>query len=276
MPWDIKRIGSLLKSSADRPAGPLSRTAVAASAAAAASELDTYSGVNIPGQLWNVYKSKKNDTANEFNLEKKLTDLLQPSTSSTAVWLEKRREGQPSLLPAYLRLKQKPLNKNEWLVDAEKGELHNGARFPLFITTKNSSHRSATGFALRREKWRLEEAKWVNLGTGKTAVAAGASWWMSASSSSTPAWLEKRRADDLGADSVEATMNSLAKRACAAGVGGIVEVIANDRDHAAPTDEHRSPHQCGWGAQWWSWSDWDWSGAHTGIGKTTRVGGDKP
>ena len=129
MPWDIKRIGSLLKSSACRPAGPLSRTAVAASAAAAASELDTYSGVNVPGQLWNVYKSKNNETANEFNLEKKLTDLLQPSTSSTAVWLEKRREGQPPLLPAYLRLKQKPMNKQEWLVDAEKGELHNGAHF---------------------------------------------------------------------------------------------------------------------------------------------------
>jgi hypothetical protein len=110
MPWDNKRIGNLLKSSACRPAGPLSRTAVAASAAAAASELDTYSGVNVPGQLWNVYKSKKHEKANEFNLEKKLTDLLQPSTSRTAVWLEKRREGQPSLLPAYLRLKQKPLN----------------------------------------------------------------------------------------------------------------------------------------------------------------------
>ena len=62
MQWDIKRIGSLLKSSACRPAGPLSRTAVAASAAAAASELDTYPGVNVPGQLWNVLKSKKRNS----------------------------------------------------------------------------------------------------------------------------------------------------------------------------------------------------------------------
>ena len=146
-------------------------------------------------------------------------------------------------------------------MDVEKGEMHNGARFPLFITNKNSSHRSAKGFANQRENWPLEDAKWVNWGTSKTAVAAGASWWMNASSSSTPAWLEKRRADDLGADSREATMSSLAKKACAAGVGGLVEVTV-DRDHTAPTDEHRSPHQCGWGAQWWSRSDWNWRGSH--------------
>jgi hypothetical protein len=175
--------------------------------------------VNVPGQLWNIYKSKKNETANEFNLEKKLTDLLQPSTSSTAVWLEKRSEGQPPLLPAYLRLKQKPLNQQEWLVDVEKGEMHNGAHFPLFIIIKNSSHRSAKGFANRREKWPLEDAKWVDWGTSKTAVAAGASWWMNASSSSTPAWLEKRRADDLGADSVESHDEQSRKKSVRCGIG---------------------------------------------------------
>ena len=60
MPWDIDCIGGLLKAAACHPAGPQSRTAVAASAVAAASELDTYSGENVPGQRWNLYKSKNN------------------------------------------------------------------------------------------------------------------------------------------------------------------------------------------------------------------------
>ena len=266
MPWNIHSIGRLLKAAACQPAGPQSRAAVAASAVEAESELDTYSGENTPGQLWKCYKSKRNEKDNEFTLRQKLTGLLEPSPSMSA-------EGQPSLLPAYLRLRQKPLNKKEWPVNAETGELHKGAHFPLFITTKNSSSRSAKAFAERRAKWPLEEARWANWGIGKTAVAAGASWWMKASSSSTPAFLEPKGADDLGADSSEATMDSVALGACAAGVT-LTNVWLErtvDKYHAAPIDErprprprsrHRSPHQCDWDAQWWNRSDWNWRGSN--------------
>ena len=118
MPWDIDSIGDLLKAAACHPAGPQSRQTLSEKEKQY-KQLDTYSGTNVSGQLWNLYKSKNTKKANEFTLERKLTDLLEPSTSRTAV-----AAGQPrqlSLLPAYLRLRQKPLNNDEWLVDAETG-----------------------------------------------------------------------------------------------------------------------------------------------------------
>ena len=147
-----------------------------------------------------------------------------------------------------------------------ENELHNGAHFPLFLTTKNSSARSQSAQAKRREKWPLSQQSWAkaerpeswaNADTGqeawrKTAVAAGKTWWMTASSESKPAWLESKEADDLDDENVAATMSSLHLRAWSAG-DNLME-LACAKDHAAPKDEDVR--------KWWSSSDWDWSWSH--------------
>ena len=243
MPWDNNSIGDILKAAARLPQEPQSRQ----------KGLDTYSGKNVPGQIWSCYKSKKNEKLDDVTLEKKLHDLLAPSTSWARLDELTTAQKQVSLLPAYLCLRQNKLNKEEWLVDADTGELHNGAHFPLFMTTRNSSHRSKQGQARRAEQWPIANQRWAKYGTGKTAVAAGASWWMTAESSGTPAWLEERKAEER-----DATIASLQQRASDAGQS-MVE-LAVDKDVAAPNDEHRH-----WSGSHWdwkydqSWSDWDWS-----------------
>ena len=65
------------------------------------------------------------------------------------------------MLPAHLRLRQKELDKKEWLVDAATGVVHNGAHFPLFMVTRNSGHRSEDAHAERQNKWPYWKQPWV-------------------------------------------------------------------------------------------------------------------
>ena len=109
MPWNFDSIGDILKAAARPSPGPQSRQ----------ERLDTYSGDNKPGMLWNCYKSKKNEKHNDRTLENKLKDLLEPSTSQDR--FDSLRAAKMSVSPAHLRLKQKILAKEEWLVNADTG-----------------------------------------------------------------------------------------------------------------------------------------------------------
>ena len=68
MPWDVDSIGDLLKAAARPPERPQSRQTLSEKEKQY-KQLITYSGANVPGQLWNLYKSKKNEKANEFSLK---------------------------------------------------------------------------------------------------------------------------------------------------------------------------------------------------------------
>ena len=71
------------------------------------------------------------------DLHARMHDLLAPSTTAeelNEMWMNKIRVYCP-----HLRLKQKPMDKDEWLV---AGHIHNGAHFPLCVFTKNASARS--------------------------------------------------------------------------------------------------------------------------------------
>ena len=251
---DIDRIGNILKAAACPPERQQSRQ-ILLEKERLDKQLDTYSGDNAPGQLGNCDTRKKSEKPNDFTLEKKPIDILQPSTGQARRTEPTIASRQLLLLPAYLRLRQKHFNKTEWLVDAKTGQMHRGSHCPFSLTTKKSCRNSPT----RTEKRRLITD------TGKTAVAAGASWWMRASSSSKPAWLEKREATTL------AKLGSFIEIMWAAGEP-LVE-LALDKDHAAPNVKHWSPRHYCEDAEWRSWSDWHWSGPTGRIGKTPRVGG---
>ena len=93
MPWNFDSIGDILKAAARPSAGPQSRQ----------ERLDTYSGNNKPSMMWNCYKTKRNEKPNEFTLENKLNDLLEPSTSQDR--RDSLRTAKMSVLPAHRRLK---------------------------------------------------------------------------------------------------------------------------------------------------------------------------
>ena len=103
MPWNFDRIGDILKAAVHPCRGPQSRP----------DRLDTYSGDNKPGMLWNQYKSKKNKRPNDRTLENKLKDLLEPSTNQDR--FDSLRAADMSVLPAHLRLRQKELDKKSGL-----------------------------------------------------------------------------------------------------------------------------------------------------------------
>ena len=53
-------------------------------------QLHTYSGNDQPGQVWKLFKSKHNEKPQEADLQKKLRDLLQPSTGELRAYLRLR------------------------------------------------------------------------------------------------------------------------------------------------------------------------------------------
>ena len=147
LPLDFDRIGTVLTEAVRDPTErPRSRHDGAL--------FDTYSGKSVPGQLWNKYKNRRNEKG-KVGLREKLECLLSRSTTSAQLealsaslqWPDKRKS-------AYLKLKQKPTNQDEWLLDPDTGETHNGAHFPLFLVTDNACRRSAQACANRKEQWR--------------------------------------------------------------------------------------------------------------------------
>ena len=126
------------------------------------SNLDVYHGAQHPGQFWTAYRSKGiKESDKDKNLEQRLVDLLTPTTTAIELAGIAKRKG--SWYCAYLRFKEKRLNKEEWLVD---GEMHNGAHFPLCVFTKNASSRSVAGAMARAQRRSRGRRK------GETAVAA--------------------------------------------------------------------------------------------------------
>ena len=81
---------------------------------------------NHPGQPWQCYRSFKNKESNpeDKDLRARLVDLLTPDTTQE----ELDQIAWTNVYCPYLKLKQKPMNEEYWLVD---GKLHNGAHFPL-------------------------------------------------------------------------------------------------------------------------------------------------
>ncbi len=155
LPWSLARIGEL--------------TAVADDLKS--SSLDVYHGQNHPGQHWSAYRTKKNDPEHEKCLTKRLEDLLTPSTAVAELHAREKREG--TWYCPYLRIKQKELDRNEWLVN---DVIHNGAHFPLCVWTHNASARSAERAKARAKKTRAHKhAKGKGNGKGKAKGDCGKS-----------------------------------------------------------------------------------------------------
>ena len=150
--WDYYSIGDILKDAAcdpkqrprSRPDGPV---------------FDVYCGekngstFNVPGQLWDKFKNKRHEKGS-VNLKTKLEGLLLPSTTSAdlaalAADIARRGDGKTT----YLKLKQKPTDQNEWLLDPVSGATHPGAHFPLFLVTQNRSRRSEEADERRSQKY---------------------------------------------------------------------------------------------------------------------------
>ena len=139
-------------------------------------DMDMYDTMNVPGQHWSCYHSKKkSEPVEEKNLTERLVDLL---TVSTEPWqLPERTE---NFCP-HLRLVQKNLDKQEWLVKFLKANgdldvtMHNGAHFPLCVFTKNTSARSKNAAARRKRRDNAHLAQCyqtaVRLSTTPSAVA---------------------------------------------------------------------------------------------------------
>ena len=122
---------------------PITGAAVPAQSAVAGDNADTafrrelhqYHRHNAPGQHWSCFKIwLPGDGA---NFERSLRDLLDPATTPEELELIEKPVGMMGC--GYLRVRQKVLDPNEWLV---QGKPHNGAHFPLCIFTQNESHRS--------------------------------------------------------------------------------------------------------------------------------------
>ena len=130
-----------------------------------ADHLHEYAGQNTPGQPWTAYQPKKKD------LRCKLTDLLLPSTTAAELNQIPKRAG--TTYRPYLRVKQKQVDRNEWLV---AGSVHNGAHFPLMIFTQNSSHRSEVAEQERREKSAKKRAAKTAAASSVSSAVADGSW----------------------------------------------------------------------------------------------------
>jgi len=142
MPWELKDIG-ILTAVADE---------IEQDCADNDQHLDTYGGQNWPGQPWKCYRTKKKEDDHQKSLEARLVDLLTPSTTVEQLAAIPKRDGT-SYCP-YLRLKQKMLDKDEWLVD---GVVHNGAHFPLCMWTNGARARSEEASKRRASnRWYLK------------------------------------------------------------------------------------------------------------------------
>ena len=206
--WDFYSIGDILTDAARDPKQrPRSRQD--------GPVFDVYCGekngetCNVPGQLWDKFKNKKNEKGS-VSLETKLKGLLLPSTTSAdlealAYANAQRGDGKTT----YLKLKQKPTDQNEWLLDPVSGATHPGAHFPLFLVTANRSSRSQEANERRRqikiEKGRgsgrsrgrgaatdqaAQAADGSNLPWGNTRWASGRdrNWWQSSPEWSNGDW----------------------------------------------------------------------------------------
>ena len=115
--------------------------------------LKVYSNLHTPGRPWKCYRSVKHDEEEKHkDLRAMLRDLLTPSTSPEE--LQSISRGSTHYAP-YLRIKQKPMNTADWLVD---GQLPLGAHFPLCAFTNNARARS---------KEKAKERYWKFKGKGK-------------------------------------------------------------------------------------------------------------
>ena len=113
-------------------------------------ELHRYERGNAPGQHWTCYCQGKAQTSlpgSGANFERSLHDLLDPATTQDVLDRIEKQVGMTGC--GYLEVKQKVLDPNEWLVE---GTPHNGAHFPLCISTHNTGHRSEVAHAKRSAK----------------------------------------------------------------------------------------------------------------------------
>ena len=143
-------------------------------------------------------------------MKTKLEGLLLPSTTSAdlaalAYANSRRGDGKTT----YLKLKQKPTDQNEWLLDPVSGATHPGAHFPLFLVTANRSSRSQEAEERRRQKYiqrgrgsgrsrgrgaatdqAAQAADGSNLPWGNTRWASGRdrNWWHSSPEWSNGDW----------------------------------------------------------------------------------------
>ena len=91
---------------------------------------------------------------------------MTPSAAVAELQARPKREG--TWYCPYLRIKQKAMDRKEWLVN---DVIHNGAHFPLCAFTNNSRARSAD-----KARERAQKAKGrINGGKGKTKGTAGKS-----------------------------------------------------------------------------------------------------
>ena len=116
--------------------------------------LDIYYGNNVPGQLWDTYKLDKVNTCekNKVGLREKLENMLARSTTSAELD-QLTANITPPRKSAYLKLKHKPTNRYEWLVNIETKATHGGAHFPLFLVTDNVCRRGAQAIEKRKEQY---------------------------------------------------------------------------------------------------------------------------
>ena len=126
-------------------------------------KFDVFSDVNnVPGQPWKCYRSVKYNEKNAHkDLRARLTELLTPSTSPDQ--LETLRKDRKTHYAPYLRIKERRMSIEEWLVD---GNLHKGAHFPLCIFTNNARARSEEAAKRRYHNAKLK-GKGKGEGTGK-------------------------------------------------------------------------------------------------------------
>ena len=125
--------------------------------------LDTYGKSNAPGKHWACYRSRKhNEKQDDKDLTARLEDLLKLTSTPDELAAIPKRQG--SNYRPYLRLHQKKMELNFWLVD---GDIHNGAHFPLCVFTKNFSARSAEGVIARRAKKRAKQMAAKSEGKGR-------------------------------------------------------------------------------------------------------------
>lgn len=290
--WNINNVGALLRE-ASRAPSPSESERSRFSAFSLQREdrssgkqknrrLDIYSGENVPGKHWKCYKTKNRENDGEFPLGTKLRRFLEQSTSSDifkAMGQNKRQEqnryrlgtGTMCMTPAYLRVKEKRLSKDEWVVDPETGQVHNGAHFPLFIATNNSTSRSKEAHKNRNQNRPIERQDWFKKRERELEFVAGRerveapSWKMSTQFSSNPVWLETDHAPSGGR--VRCWQGTLPQGAsnpdCSSGMQPEhhrrppLRTRTHNRTHTH-TRWHRNPeHSSYWG--WWddSWRAWE-------------------
>ena len=191
-----------------------------------------------------------------MNLQTKLEGLLQPSTTDERLQqllllLQQERkqlqmerhnrialgrdpdEEEQDYLPssAHLKLKQKSIDRREWLLDPSTGAVHNGAHFPLLLFTNNPSARSKAAYDRRKKNWRDKSA--------------------ARQSKETPVWLQK------GADDALSIVPGGRGRGERSSQGGVDQGRGRGRDQGRSFgwDWNKDGDWCDWGSRW-SHGDW--------------------